>query len=382
MAVYLDYNATTPIDERVLEAMLPYLRAHHGNPSSLHRQGRMVRAAVETAREQVAALVNAHPNQVIFTSGGTEANNLALKGPAGAMPPGRIAVSAIEHSSVLQPARALEQLGWQLDVIDVGDNGVVSPEAVRHACVDDTRLVSVMAANNETGVIQDVTAVGEAVRDAGAIFHCDVVQAVGKIAVDFPSSGAQLMSLSAHKLYGPKGVGALIYDRGVALEPQLHGSGQEMGLRSGTENVPGIVGFGAAAELARHEWQDNAASLQRLRDYLENKLHDLDRIVIFCEGAQRLPNTVFIALPGIDGEALKMNLDRAGIAISSGSACTSGSAEPSHVLTAMGVETDLAQGAIRISLGHGSTREDVDTLISALKRQLDDLHGDTLLAWA
>jgi cysteine desulfurase len=378
MAVYLDYNATTPIDERVLEAMLPYLRAHHGNPSSLHRQGRMVRAAVETAREQVAA----HPNQVIFTSGGTEANNLALKGPAGAMPPGRIAVSAIEHSSVLQPARALEQLGWQLDVIDVGDNGVVSPEAVRHACADDTRLVSVMAANNETGVIQDVTAVGEAVRDAGAIFHCDVVQAVGKIAVDFPGSGAQLMSLSAHKLYGPKGVGALIYDRGVALEPQLHGSGQEMGLRSGTENVPGIVGFGAAAELARHEWQDNAASLQRLRDYLENKLHDLDRIVIFCEGAQRLPNTVFIALPGIDGEALKMNLDRAGIAISSGSACTSGSAEPSHVLTAMGVETDLAQGAIRISLGHGSTREDVDTLISALKRQLDDLHGDTLLAWA
>ncbi len=381
MAVYLDYNATTPLDERVLEVMLPYLRTHYGNPSSLHRQGRIVRGAVERAREQVAALVNAHPSQVIFTSGGTEANNLALKGICAALAPGHLIISAIEHSSALRPAQSLVKSGWRVEALPVDQHGLVSADRVRAALAENTRLVSVMMANNETGVIQDTRGIGAVVREAGAVFHCDAVQALGKMAVDFGAGGAHLMSVSAHKIYGPKGIGALIYDRSLPLEPQLHGSGHEGGLRSGTENVAGIVGFGAAAELIRGEWQAQAAALRRLRDYLEQRLHELPGAVIFCERSERLPNTVFMALPGIDGEALKMNLDRAGIAVSSGAACTAGSTEPSHVLTAMGVDPGVALGAVRISLGHDSTKQDIDALVDALGRQRQAPGDDSLLAW-
>ena len=381
MAVYLDYNATTPLDERVLEVMLPYLRTHYGNPSSLHRQGRIVRGAVERAREQVAALVNAHPSQVIFTSGGTEANNLALKGICAALAPGHLIISAIEHSSALRPAQSLVKSGWRVEALPVDQHGLVSVDRVRAALAENTRLVSVMMANNETGVIQDTRGIGAVVREAGAVFHCDAVQALGKMAVDFGAGGAHLMSVSAHKIYGPKGIGALIYDRSLPLEPQLHGSGHEGGLRSGTENVAGIVGFGAAAELIRGEWQAQAAALRRLRDYLEQRLHELPGAVIFCERSERLPNTVFMALPGIDGEALKMNLDRAGIAVSSGAACTAGSTEPSHVLTAMGVDPGVALGAVRISLGHDSTKQDIDALVDALGRQRQAPGDDSLLAW-
>lgn len=381
MAVYLDYNATTPLDERVLEAMLPYLRTHFGNPSSLHRQGRIVRGAVERAREQVAALVNAHPSQVIFTSGGTEANNLALKGLCGVQAPGHLLISAIEHSSALMPARALADLGWRVESLPVDANGRVSVDGIRGTLSRETRLVSVMMANNETGVIQDTPAIGAAARDAGAVFHCDAVPALGKIEVDFAAAGAHLMTLSAHKIYGPKGVGALIYDRGLSLEPLMHGSGHEAGLRSGTENAAGIVGFGAAAELLHGEWRAHVQALRRLRDYLEQRLRELPGAMIFGEHAERLSNTVFTALPGIDGEALKMNLDRAGIAVSSGSACTAGGTEPSHVLTAMGVEPGVALGAIRVSLGHDNTPQDIDVLIDALKRQCQALGDDSLLSW-
>jgi cysteine desulfurase len=381
MAVYLDYNATTPVDERVLAAMLPYLSTHYANPSSLHRQGRMVRAAVEAAREQVAALVNTHPSQIVFTSGGTEANNLALKGACAAAAPGRLIVSAVEHSSVLEPARSLVKTGWVVDEVPVDEDGRVAVEAVRGAMTEDTRLVSVMMANNETGAIQDSAAIAAVVAGAGAVFHTDAVQALGKMAVDFPASGARLMSLSAHKIYGPKGVGALVYDRSLPMEPQLHGSGHEGGLRSGTENVAGIIGFGAAAELAQAQWRVQVAALRGLRDYLERRLHELPEVVIFCERAERLANTVFMALQGIEGEALKMGLDRAGIAVSSGSACTAGSSEPSHVLTAMGVPEHLARCAVRISLGHGNTRHDVDVLIDALKCERRALDDTSLLAW-
>ncbi len=381
MAVYLDYNATTPLDERVLEAMLPYLRTHYGNPSSLHRQGRVVRAAIDRAREQVAAAVNAHPSQVIFTSGGTEANNLAIKGGAAPFAPGRLVVSAIEHTSVLKPAQALTRAGWALGLAAVDEHGYVTPDAVRRACGDGARLISVMQANNETGVIQDSAGIGAVAREAGALFHVDAVQALGKMAVDYADSGAHLMSLSAHKLYGPKGVGALVYDRSIDLEAQMLGSGHEMDLRSGTENVAGIIGFGAAAELTDREWRDHAALIGRLREYLEDRLRQLPGVVIFCEHARRLPNTVFIALAGIDGEALKMHLDRDGIAISSGSACTSASAEPSHVLRAMGVEDRVAQGAVRISLSHHNTQQDLDILVETLKRHLAELDSGSLLAW-
>lgn len=377
---YLDYNATTPVDERVVEAMLPYLRGHYGNPSSLHRQGRLARAAVEKAREQVAGLINAHPSQVIFTSGGTEANNLAIKGVCSGAPTAPLLVGATEHSSVLGPATSLAQGGWPVRWIPVDALGRVTPAAVADACRGGARLVSVMAANNETGVVHDVAGIAAAARAAGAIFHTDAVQAVGKVAVDFAAGGAQLMSLSAHKLYGPKGVGALIADRAIPIDPQLHGSGHEGGLRSGTENVAGIVGFGAAAALAQAAWRDHAAVMLDLRRYLEGRLHEVPGTLIFSEGAERLPNTVFFSLAGVDGEALKILLDRAGIAVSSGSACTSGSGKPSHVLLAMGVEESLAYGAVRVSLGPETRRADVDMLIEALRRQAGG--GDTaVLGW-
>lgn len=381
MAVYLDYNATTPLDERVLEAMLPYLRAHFGNPSSLHRQGRLVRAAIERAREQVAAAVNAHPSQVVFTSGGTEANNLAIKGGSAALSPGRLVVSAIEHTSVLKPARALARAGWELALAGVDEAGYVTPDAVGRACAGGAGLVSLMQANNETGVIQDIAGAAAAAREVGALFHVDAVQALGKMAVDFAASGAHLMSLSAHKVYGPKGVGALVHDRSIALEAQMLGSGHETGLRSGTENVAGIIGFGAAAELLGREWRDHAGMVEGLRDYLQERLRRLPGAVIFCEHSRRLPHTVFLALAGIEGEALKMNLDRQGIAVSSGAACTSASVEPSHVLRAMGVADAVARGAVRVSLSHHSTREDIDALVDTLERQVAELGGGSLLAW-
>ena len=237
--MYLDHNATTPLDPRVWAAMAPYLREHYANPSSIHTPGRLIRTAVEQAREQVATLVNAHPAQVIFTSGGTEANNFALKGFMANYPRLHLAVSAIEHASVMEPARALAEQDWRLSIISVDEQGRVMPAALAEAMTGQTRLVSVMAANNETGVLQDIAALGDIVRAAGAIFHTDAVQAAGKLPLDFPASRVHLMSLSAHKIYGPKGVGALIVDRSVELRPLLHGGGQERDLRGGTENVAG-----------------------------------------------------------------------------------------------------------------------------------------------
>lgn len=382
MSVYLDHNATTPLDGRVLEAMMPYLRGEYGNPSSVHRFGRMARAAIDTAREQVAQLAGAHPTQVIFTSGGTEANNLAVKGVAGGSAPGKIAVSAMEHASVLGPARAVARCGWGLSEIAVDSQGRVTKEAVSAALDTQTRLVSVMAANNETGAIQDIAAISDAARAAGSVMHTDAVQAAGKLALDFGASGAHLMSLSAHKLYGPKGVGALLVDKALELAPLLDGGGQERGRRGGTENVAAIVGFGAAAELAVKDLDARCARQRSLRGRLEDGVRALRGAVIFAEQAQRLPNTVYFAVPGIDGETLMLNLDTTGIAVSSGSACSSESSGPSHVLTAMGVAADLARCAIRVSFGEQNTAADVDALLAALRTQCEGLAKLALGAWA
>lgn len=370
MSVYLDHNATTPLDARVLDAMLPYLRGHYGNPSSLHLPGRAARAALDQAREQVAALVNAHPSQVVFTSGGTEANNYALKGVTAKLAPGRIAISAIEHSSLLGAAQALVAHGWQCDSIAVDGQCRASSSALSAVLKSAPRLVSVMMANNETGVIQDIAAISAQVRAAGAIMHTDAVQAAGKIAVDFPASGAHLMSLSAHKLYGPKGVGALIVDKALDLEPLLQGGGHEMERRAGTENVAGIVGFGVAAALAHEELASRTSHLKTLRDALEQRLCALPGVVVFAAQAPRVVNTVLIGVPAIEGETLLMELDRHGIAVSSGSACASGSPDPSHVLLAMGVDPDLARRVIRISLGKDNTLVDIDRLITVLNEQI------------
>jgi len=368
MAVYLDHNATTPLAEGVLDAMLPYLSDQYGNASSAHSLGRTARAAVDKAREQVAELVNAKPQQIIFTGSGTEANNLGLKGIAGRAGKGGILISAVEHASVRSPAQALAEQGWDVDTLTTDSEGRVTSAALQEHLHPDTRLVTIMLANNETGVLQDIASLSKATHKAGLVFHTDATQAAGKIKVDFVALGAQLMSLSAHKLYGPKGVGALVVAEGVALEPLIHGGGKT--LRGGSENVAAIVGFGAAAELATKELQQRAEHLLTLRHYLEQRLHEIPSLVIFAEQAERLPNTVLCSIPEFSGETLIENLDHKGIYVSSGSACTSGSFQPSHVLTAMGVERCLQQNVLRISLGIGNTRNDIDYLITSLQELL------------
>lgn len=370
MTLYLDYNASTPLDERVLSAMTECLAGMPGNPSSTHQFGRVVRAQLDRAREQVASLVGVHASQVIFTSGGTEANNLALHAVTAGYAPTSIAVSAVEHPSVLEPARALRASGWQLNEIDVDAQGRVLPEHLKEILKSDTRLVSVMAANNETGVIQPVAQLADLARAAGAVFHTDAIQAAGKLPLDFAASGVQLMSLSAHKLYGPKGVGALVVDKALELAPLQLGGGQEYGLRAGTENIAAIVGFGVAAELAVEGLQSRAAQMAALRDRAQAGLQRYPQVTVFAATAERLPNTLQLAVAGLDGETLLMQLDKAGIAVSSGSACSSGKTEPSHVLMAMGVEAGLARGAIRISLGRETTDADIDTLLAAFAQQM------------
>jgi cysteine desulfurase len=374
MPAYLDHNATTPLDARVLEAMLPYLRGRFGNGSSRHSLGREAKEAMDLARERVAEAVNAHPGQVTFTSGGTEANNLAVKGVALAAPRGRLLHSAIEHPCVLEPMRALAARGWPVEALLVDGEGRVDIAAFeRQLAGGEVRLVSCMLANNETGVVQDVARIGQMARDAGAVFHVDAVQACGKIAVDLATTRAQLMSLSSHKIYGPKGAGALVADPAVPLEPLLHGGGQERQLRGGTENVAAIVGFGAAAEFARLELGLRRAHLSRLQDRLEARLATIPGLRILGARARRLPNTTQFVVPGVHSATLLGLLDKKGFAVSSGSACASGTDEPSHVLLAMGVPAELALCAIRVSLGKDNTQDEVDAFAATLRELLAGL---------
>jgi cysteine desulfurase len=367
MSIYLDHNATAPLDPRVLEAMRPWFVGAHGNPASVHRPGRAAHEALEQARVQVAALVGAKPAEVVFTGGGTEADNLALKGVCWGKPSGRLLVGAIEHSAVLGPADALAESGWQVERFGVDSEGRYDLAALeQRLTAKDVRLVSAMRANNETGVLQDVSAIAARAHGAGALLHCDAIQAAGKIPVDFRALGADLMTLSAHKLNGPRGVGALIMDRRVDLKPLVHGGGQEQGLRGGTENLAGIVGFGRAAELAKAELAERAKHSRELRDALEAEVRKLPGTRIFSGAAERLPNTLQFGIEGIDGEWLVMELDKRGIAVSSGSACHSGKGEPSHVLMAMGLDPAVAKGALRVSLGLGNTPPDVAAVAKAL----------------
>ena len=379
MHVYFDHNATTPLDGRVLEAMLPFLREQCGNASSRHEFGTVARKAVDDAREQVAALIGVQPAQVIFTSGGTEANNLFIKGAAGYLKPAQIAVSAIEHPCVAKPAQELARQGWSLRRLAVTRQGTVDLSDVDAALATATGMVSVMLANNETGVIQDVAAVGERARRAKALMHTDAVQALGKMAVDFNALNVHAMTLSAHKIYGPKGAGALVVDKRLELRPLLSGGGHERGMRSGTENVAAIVGFGAACELAAGRMTDLNRQLSALRERLELGLGGLGA-VIFGAAAVRVPNTSYFSLPGIDGEALVIELDKAGYAVAAGAACSSANTEPSATLLAMGVETELARGAVRFSLGAANTAEQVDGFLKALATVVQRLRQLTAVA--
>jgi cysteine desulfurase len=343
--------------------MLPYMGQVTGNPSSVHRFGRLQKDAIEQARESVAQLVGSRAEQVIFTSGGTESNNLLINGFYQKNRDNRIAVSAIEHMSLLEPA---QNLGSMVDIIQADENGHINRSALEQVVDERTSLVSVMTANNETGVIQDLSPLVDLAAENNCFFHTDATQAAGKISLDFVASGIHAMTISAHKLYGPVGVGALIIDKRLPIKKLQFGGSQEKNLRAGTENVPAIVGFGKAAELATAEMQTNARHVHVLRDALEKGLSEFAGVSIFADLAERLPNTVQFGVNGFDGETLLMQLDRKAIAVSSGSACTSGKTEPSHVLKAMKVPDALANSAIRVSFGKNNTMSDVDALLAAL----------------
>lgn len=380
--VYLDHNATTPLDPAVLTAMLPWLESRFGNASSRHEYGRAARRAVDEARQQVAAAVNAHPTEVVFTSGGSEANNLFLKGAAACVRPGVIAVGATEHPCVLKPAAQLASSGWQIETVAVDAAGRVDFAAFTRILAARPRLWSIMTANNETGVIQEIPLLATAAKSSGGWFHSDAVQALGKLPLDFRAlnaAGVHAMTLSAHKACGPKGAAALVLDKRVELQPLIAGGGHERGLRSGTENVPAIVGFGVAAELAARRVAELPRRLKALQQRLESGLAG-QGVRIFGAGAERLPNTTYFALPDIDGETLVGKLDRAGFAVASGAACSSANPEPSHVLRAMGVAPELARGAVRISLGAGNTEADINEFINALQVTVGRLQGLTAVA--
>ncbi len=354
--IYFDHNATTPVDNRVLEAMLPFLTTFYGNPSGLYRLARISRSAIDTAREQVAQLVNAHAEQIIFTSGGTEANNLALKGIK--LSP-KILTSVIEHPSILEVnAQCL---------IGVTHQGYVDVQEAAKFVGHKIDIASFMLVNNETGVIQDIAYLSRLFRERGVLVHVDAVQAAGKIALDFSALDIDLMSLSSHKIYGPKGCGALIVANNTIQTPLFTGGGQESGYRSGTENVAAIVGFGKAAELAYTELEQRQQHCLKLRQYLEAQLETLPHIKIIAQHSERVTNTVQFTVANCVGEMLLMQLDKHGIAVSSGSACASEQVMASHVLVAMGIPENLAKSALRISFGQQNTVQEIDVFVQKLK---------------
>lgn len=370
--IYLDHNATTPLDRRVLEAMVPVLEDGFGNPSSLHWFGQRARGAVEDARAQVAALIGAASSEIVFTGSGTEADNLALRGVAGLVrePRRKIVHTAVEHHAVINTAKALAEEGWPVEVARVGQDGRVDLEDLRARVDDRTALVSVMLANNETGVLQPVAEAARIAHEKGALVHCDAVQAAGKVPVDVGALGVDLLSLSAHKFYGPKGTGVLWVKRGTRLRAWVRGGSQERNRRAGTENVAGIVGLGRAAALAREELGAEAARLAGLRDRLEQKLLALPGARRNGEGP-RVPNTTNVSFEGIEAESLLMALDLMGMAVSTGAACAAGAVEPSHVLRGMGLPVDRVQASVRFSLGRSNTEAQVDRAAAAVAEAVD-----------
>lgn len=367
--IYLDNAATTQLDEVVLEQMLPWLRERYGNASSVYQTGREARKAVEEARRQVARALNCTASEVFFTGSGTESDNWAIKGAAWAhQDKGRHIVStAIEHHAVLHTLQALEKQGFSVTYVPVNEFGRISPEDIRAAVRDDTILVSVMAANNEIGTLQPIAQIGQIAKAQGVLFHTDAVQAVGAVPVDVENWQVDLLSLSAHKFHGPKGAGALYVRKGVRLEPLLHGGAQERNRRAGTENLPGIVGLGKAIELACEDIEGKAQAVTELRDMLiAGILADIPQVRLNGDPVHRLPNNVNISVRFVEGEALLLRLDLAGIAASSGSACTSGSLDPSHVLLAIGLPHEIAHGSLRLSLSKKTTREEVEEVLRVL----------------
>ena len=365
-SVYFDHAATTPVDRRVLEAMLPFFSDQYGNPSELHRLGRQARGAVESARSQVAAALGATEREIVFTAGGTEADNLALFGFLQRFEPGHLIVSSIEHPAVMEAARALNRQGWAVDFVPVDGYGMVDVDAYEAAFRADTRLASVMYANNVVGTIQPVTELARIAHEKGVVFHTDAVQAVGSVPIDVGRLGVDMLSLSGHKLYGPKGIGALYVKRGTRLAPIIHGGGHERRLRSGTENVPGIVGLGVALELAVAEMPQARPRLEALRERMAAGVRErVPDVKHLGHPTERLPGNVSFTVRYIEGESMLLQLDLHGFMVSSGSACASGSLEPSHVILALGLPAEEAHGSIRISLGRENTQAEGDAFLDA-----------------
>lgn len=376
--VYLDHNATTPLAPEVLEAMLPFLSEEFGNPSSIHGYGRAAKGALLEAREKLASVLGASPSEIVFTASGTESDNLAILGCLAAEQDAagsrkHLVTSAIEHHAILHTMTNLQKNGHPVSFIPVDVRGRVAPEAVESALRPDTLLVSIMYANNETGVVQPIREIAELAHRAGALFHTDAVQACGKIPVDVEELGCDLLSLSGHKFYGPKGVGALYVRKGVALKPVFRGGGQERSRRPGTENVAGIVGLAEAARRAKVGLAEESARLSDLRDELEKRVLDgIERCNTNGDGAERTPNTLNIRFEDVDGEALVHSLDRAGFAVSTGAACSSGAVAPSHVLVAMGLSPKQVQGSIRVSLGRATDGSAIEALSRTLRRLVEE----------
>jgi cysteine desulfurase len=358
--VYLDNNATSPLLPEVFEAMQPYFVEKFGNASSIHQQGQQARAAVENARERVAELLNCRPAEVVFTSGGTESDNLALFGLVKAGE--HVITSSVEHHAVLNACKRLEDIGCEVTYLPVDGRGLVDPDDLRRSLRANTKLISIIFANNETGVLQDVNAIGAIAAEADVYFHTDAVQAVGKVPVDVKAIRCDLLTLTAHKIHGPLGVGALYVRKGTVLQPLFYGGRHERSRRAGTENLPGIVGLGKTIEIARRGFSDGGLErIGTLRDRLENKIVEtMEQVTVNGSGASRVPNTSNIVFEHLEGEAMVIALDLKGLSVSTGAACSSGAIEPSHVLTAMGLSPDRARASIRFSLGKQNSAEDIE----------------------
>lgn len=377
--IYLDHSATTPVDPQVAELMMTYYLEFYGNPSSVHAYGRQVKKALEEARSQVASLIGADPSEIIFTSGGTESDNLAIQGAAKArVAKGKhLITTAVEHHAVLDTMKYLGKNGYEVTILPVDEEGIISLEELEAAIRPDTILISIMHANNEVGTIQPIAEIGKIARAKGILLHVDAVQSLGKLPINVKDMNIDLLTISSHKIYGPKGVGALYLRKGVRVSPLVFGGSQERKFRSGTENAPGIIGFGKACELSQQRLEEESKELTRLRDKLiDGIMTQISDVKLNGpHGANRLPNNVNISIRFIEGESLLLSLDMLGIAASSGSACTSGSLDPSHVLLAMGLSHEVAHGSLRLSLGRQNTEEEIDYVLEQLPKIVERLRA-------
>jgi len=374
--IYLDNAASTKIHDDVLDSMIPYLKEQYGNPSSIHRYGRLTRKAIEKARKQIAFLINADPSEILITSGGTESNNTALNGIAMKKPSSHIITSSIEHDAILEPCKKLSKNGFDVDYVSVDNFGMVDPVNIENKITEKTSIVSIMFGNNEVGTIQPISEIAKICNSHNVLFHTDAVQAIGKIPIDVKELGVDLLSISSHKLYGPKGIGALYIKNGIDIDPVILGGGQEDGLRSGTENVANIVGFGKACEIAKERFVENISHMNKLRVSLIEKIHnEIPKVTLNGHPQSRLPNNAHFTFLGINGEDLIIKLDEYGIAASTGSACSVNTQKASHVLESMGFSLEQITGSLRLTVGIFNDEKEITQTVDALKKIVQELRS-------